>query len=614
MLVSDAVLIDTTAPVLKVQQLANGVTTSNAQNWASVDVTDDRSGLNISDITFNVDADRDGVFGEAGEVVPASTDFSSNINGGWAAFAQLPSMADGNVNWYVSATDVAGNTSRTDSSDAAGSQNHSFEIDTVPPSVIDVLLGDDYEDAKDRAITNQPNRIRVNFSEPVDPASVVTGRFLYGSLSPVSATVYEDLPSVVFLTYEDLPSIAEPMQILAGAVQDLLGLDSERFIVPVIDRLGPTLEVIFDTVITRDKIVVTSRSPEDLASAPTVEVNGVTFSAMTPTALVREWTLEIDDDLLTGAADGDGVKNIEIAGFDRLGNRAHGGVRREDPTWPLNAHLYELDRNIKLPTILPAPNDVVTVIDPVITVSYADEASEYPGDTHGSVTVITAKLDGFDVTSLMKSTTTSSWTYQPGSLTAGAHEFVIQSRDDAGNIHATPVLRFLVEPPPTPTPEPTEVPTPDPTEVAIEGPGGTPPPELVGTPTPVPTEVPTVSPEPTATPEPAAVPSPVATAAPTPEPAATSVATPDPDATEIPEIDVEATVQAIRDGDGSGDTDNTLVTNNDTSGYTIYGCGLPLANAGVAGGDYMVAGLGLVGLMVLARKRRPRAGDDEPTN
>ena len=608
-LVSGAVVIDTTPPVLNVQQLANGITTSNPQNWVSVDVTDDRSGINISDITFNVDVDMDGVFGEAGEIVPASTDFSSIIGGGWAAFAQLPSMVDGNVTWYASATDVAGNSSRTDSGTAAGNQNHTFEIDTLPPSVLEVLLGDDYEDAKDRAITNQPNRIRVNFSEPVDPASVVSGRFLFGSLPAVSATVYEDLPSVVFLTYEELPSIAEPIQVLAGAVKDLLGLDSERFIFQVVDRLGPTLEVIFDTVITRDRIILTSRSPEELASQPTVEINGVTFGAMTPTENIREWTIEIDDDLLIGVAAGDGVKNVEIAGFDRLGNRAHGGVRREDPAWPLNAHLFELDRNIKLPTILPAANDLVTVVNPVITVSYADEASEYLGDTHGSVTVITAKLDGFDVTSLMKSTTTSSWTFQPGSLTPGPHEFVIQSRDDAGNIHATPILRFVVDPPPTPTPVPTEVPTPDPTGIAIEEPGGTPPPELVGTPTPVPVQTPTVAPEPTATPDATVVPSPEVTVAPTPDPAATATSTPGPGATTGPEIDVEATVQAIRGGDGSGDNDNLLAVH-DTSGYTVYGCGLPLVNGGVAGGDYMVVGLGLVGLMVLARKRRPSAEDD----
>ena len=367
-LLSEAIIIDTTPPVLVIDQLPNGVTTSNAQNWVSVDVTDDRSGIKLADVKFNVDVDRDGVFGEAGEIVPASTEFSSTINRGWAAFAQLPTMSDGTVKWYVSVTDVAGNAARTDSSTATGNQDHSFEIDTKPPQIVDVLLGDDYKLAKKRAITNQQNRIRVNFSEPVDPGSVVPGRVLFGSLPAVSAVVYEDLPSAVFLTYENLPSNAEPMQVLAGAVQDLLGLDSERFIVPVTDRLGPTLEVIFSTVITRDTVTVTTRSRENLATPPTIEINGVTFGSMTPTAMVRDWSIVVDADLLTGSAAGDGVKNVEIAGFDKLGNRAHGGVRREDPAWPENAHLFELDRVIKLPVILTAANDTVTVSDPVITV------------------------------------------------------------------------------------------------------------------------------------------------------------------------------------------------------------------------------------------------------
>lgn len=609
-LISEAVIIDITPPVLTVQQLPNGVTTSNPQNWVSVDVTDTSSGVQLSDITFEVDIDRDGVFGEIGEDVPASTDFSSTINNGWAAFALLTGMTDGNVAWYVTATDIAGNTGRTDSSTAVGSQNHSFEIDTVPPQVLEVFLGDDYDDANDLAITNQPNRIRVNFSEPVDPASVVPGRFLFGSIPADSVTVYTDLPSVVFLEYETLPSIAEPIQVLAGAVTDLLGLNSEKTIFQVVDRLGPKLEVIFDTVITRDRLTITSRSPEELATAPTVEINGVTFGAMTATELPLEWSIEIDDDFLFGAAAGDGVKNVEIAGFDRLGNRAHGGVRREEPSWPLNAHLFELDRQIKLPTILPAANDTVTVVDPVITVSYAEEASEYAGDTHGSVTVVSAKLDGFDVTSLMKATTTSSWTYQPGSLAAGAHEFVIQSRDDAGNIHATPILRFLVKPPPVPTPVPTEIPVVEPT-VPLEGPGGTPPPDLIGTPTPEPPE-PTAepSPEPVPTPDPAETP--VVDPAPTPEPVATPdpAATPDPDAapTPTPEVDVEATVQAIRDGDGS-DGDGEPGIEEIDPGYTIYGCGLPLAHSGSAGGDYSLIGLGMLGLVVLARRKR--SGDDD---
>ncbi|MDA0676558.1 MAG: hypothetical protein O2788_00955 [Chloroflexi bacterium] len=603
-LLSEAIIIDLTPPVLVVDQLPNGATTSNAQNWVSVDVTDDRSGIKLADIKFNVDLDRDGVFGEAGEVVPASTQFSSSINHGWAAFAQLPAMSDGTVKWYVSVTDVAGNAARTDSGTAAGNQDHSFEIDTSPPQVVDVLLGDDYELAKHRAITNQQNRIRVNFSEPIDPDSVVPGRFLFGSLPATSGIVYKDLPSAVFLTYENLPSIAEPMQVLAGAVQELLGLNSERFIVPVTDRLGPTLEVNFSTVITRDKVTVTTRSRENLATPPTIEINGVTFGSMTPTAMVREWSIDVDVDLLTGSAAGDGVKNVEIAGFDRLGNRAHGGVRREDPAWPENAHLFELDRVIKLPVILPAANDTVTVANPVITVSYAAEASEYPGDTHASVTVISAKLDGFEVTSLMKATTTSSWTFQPGALESGPHEFVIQARDDAGNIHATPVLRFIVKPPPTPTPTAEPSPTPAPTEVTIEVPGATPPSSLINTPTPVPTIEPTVAPTPEAT----ASTSPEPTAVPTPDPAATatpvSSETPAAEPTATPEVDVEATVQAIRAGDGSNDPEgNTPVVNN-SAGYTIYGCGLPLANAGVAGGNFSIMGLGMVGLVVMARRRR----------
>lgn len=603
-LISDAVIIDTTLPELVVTQPENGVTTSTAQTWFSVDATDDRSGLELSDIAIHVDIDQDGIFDEEGEILTPSELISAEINQGWAAFAQITDQVeDGTISWYATATDRAGNTGRTDSDpETEGDQDHTYVLDTRPPAISAVLLGDDYNDELDRELTNRPGMVRVDFSEDIDPESIVAGRFILGDKTPVAAVVYEDLPASVFLEYEPLSSIAEPMTILAGAVKDVPGLTNEQIIKPVTDRLGPTLEVLFDTVITNDKVEVTTRSPEELAAAPTIEINGVTFGALEPTGNWLEWTTVIDDDFLTGSALGDGVKNVEIAGFDKLGNRAHGGVSREDPAWPEGAHLYELDRVIKKPTVLPAANDTVVVTNPVITVSYSEEPAEYVGDSHDSVTIIAATLDGFDVTSLMIETSATTWSFQPSSLTAGIHEFIVQGRDNAGNIHGASTLVFTVNP--TDQPLPTITPTPEatPTQIGEASPGATLPPGQFGSPTPEPTIEPTVDGQPTPEPVPTATPD-AATVEPTP--------TIDPAPTPTPEgsVDVEATVQAIRNGDSEGGGDDPVDPLDPQPAYTLYGCGLPVGHSGVAGGDYLIMGAGLVGLIFMSRRRKKRGSD-----
>jgi hypothetical protein len=602
-LVSDAIIIDKTLPVIEVTQPVNGSTTSTVQTWFAADVTDDRAGLELSDIAFHLDLDRDGVFDEPGEILTPSSIVSTHINNGWAAFAQITTAVnDGTIPWYVTATDRAGNTARTDAdATTTGDQSHKYILDTKPPAVSAVLLGDNYDEVKERDLTNQTDYIRVNFDEDLDPDTVVAGRFIFADKTPVSAVVYEDLPKSVFLKYEAIPSIAEPMLILAGAVKDVPGLPNDRTIKPVTDHLGPTLEVLFDTVIANDKVAVTARSPETLAAAPTIEINGVTYGAMTPTGNYLEWSGTIDDDFLTGSALGDGVKNVEIAGFDKPGNRAHGGIDREDPLWPAGAHTYELDRVIKKPTVLPSANETVLVTNPVITVSYPEEPLEYAGDTHGSVTIIAATLDGFNVTSLMSETSATTWLFQPASLAAGQHEFIVQARDDAGNIHGAFTLVFTVNA--AATPAPTITPTPEATQtpVGTVNPGATLPAGQFGTATPEPTVEPTAEGVPTPTPTAAATQEPLSgEQTPTPGPAPTP--------TVASSVDVEATVQAIRNGE-NGEGQEPASPLDPQPAYTLYGCGLPVGNAGVAGGDYLIMGAGLAGLVLISRRRK-RGGSE----
>ena len=88
-------------------------------------VTDAAAGVELDQIKFHVDVDRDEIFDEPGEIITASAAESTKINQGWNAVALLPAISpDGLVNWYVTATDRASNVRQSDSEATAGDQFH----------------------------------------------------------------------------------------------------------------------------------------------------------------------------------------------------------------------------------------------------------------------------------------------------------------------------------------------------------------------------------------------------------------------------------------------------------------------------------------------------------
>ena len=598
-IVTNSVLVDTTLPVVTIVAPASGFATRNVSEYAHATILDDGSGVEISQVLFHVDLDRDGVFDEPGETVTASPSLSTAVNLGWNAVALLPAVnTDGAVNWHVTATDRAGNLARSDSNaGATGSQDHSLTVDTTPPRPIAAYLGSSYDAANEAILTNQQKQLRVVFSETLEPASVDAMRFLIGAGNVASSgVVHEDHPDTVWLTYESLSSVVETLTVLPGAVKDAPGFPSELFFLDPVDQLGPILAVATDRAVTNGMISVDVTSEEVLGSPPSLTVNGVTYSKMIELS-PKSWTLDVDAGTLAGAASGEGVKNIQIAGLDGAGNAARGGQSPEATTFPAEAVLFEMDSAIKPPVIVPGQGDIATSSNPVIVVTYADEPGEYAGDSHGSVTIISAKLDGFDVTPLLKSATSTSWIYQPSFLSHGEHDFSVQARDDAGNIHGVRLVRFTVDAPP-PTAVPTPQATPVPTVFPVDDPGGEPPLDLQPEGSPTPTPTPGVS----ATPEPSVEPPPTATPAATQAPAAT------PTPGGMTNADIEATVTAMRNEDAQeeAEQEEEAVVLAADAGYTVFGCGLPAGNAVAAVGDYAFVGVGLLGLVFMKTRRRAR--------
>ncbi len=164
-LISEAVVVDATKPSVSITAPAHKSSTSNATAWARVVVTDAASGVELDQIKFHVDVDRDDIFDEPGEILTASPIDSTAINQGWNAMVLLPPIGtDGLINWYVTATDRSSNVGRSDSESATGDQPHTYTVDTSPPALSEVVLGEAWDATNDEIVGNVLYSIRVKWS------------------------------------------------------------------------------------------------------------------------------------------------------------------------------------------------------------------------------------------------------------------------------------------------------------------------------------------------------------------------------------------------------------------------------------------------------------------
>jgi hypothetical protein len=609
-LISEAVVVDATKPTVSITSPTHKSSNSNTTVWARAVVTDAASGVELDQIQFHVDVDRDEIFDEPGEIITASAIVSTAINQGWNAVALLPAIAsDGATNWYVTGTDRASNVGRSDSEAATGNQDHSCTVDTSPPGVVEVVLGEAYDATAEKTIGNVLNSVRVKWTEPIKPSLIDASRFFIDGNTATTATVVTDIDDTVWLTFEDIPTSPGLITIMPGAVSDITEFPSELREITPVDNLGPRLTVSTDTAITNRLLTIKVTTVETLTAAPTVTINGVTFGSAQPVD-TNEWSIIVDGTSFTGSAAGDGVKNVEAAGFDASSNIARGGVAITAAGYPTGAVQFQLDTVMKNPIVVPGNREVSLVSSPLITVSFAEEIGEYSGDRHSGVTIINAKLDGQDITAGFTAESATTWSFRPTGLANADHTLEVVGRDDAGNTHS-PVIRVfsVLAPPATATPVPTEIPTATPTvEVA---------PTAVDAQTedpPVPTDVesdPDVAPDESETPIESETP-----VEDTPDPADVVVPAPTPsteepvDEAELTDDDLAATVAAMRADDDDEFAEDSASLAPEPA-LTVFGCNVPTGGKEAVGaGDYLLAVAGLFGLIVArVRPKRRRKGE-----
>lgn len=294
-----------------------------------------------------------------------------------------------------------------------------------------------------------------------------------------SVTTSGEKLGYVFLRLgSDLKASAEPKVELVGEVLDLAGNEQDTgTIASASDRIAPTLTVTIDEgsrPSTMGKVNLTITSDENIGS-PTVEyaqvisydgdamVTDNSDEGMGTAKFVSatEYTAQV-----SAGGKTDGVYTIQVKATDASGGNVGitgdmaGAVDVSDDT---KAVLFELDEAIGAPDINPDKAGIqdsfaTDDMNGYIRIDFSAEAREYDNamydhdmdadtdeimgddlDTHAGITIVSATLNGDDITAALQSNSAGNvFLYRaPDGLTVGEHMLEVVAMDDAGNKHPT---------------------------------------------------------------------------------------------------------------------------------------------------------------------------------
>lgn len=419
--------------------------------------------------------------------------FTATSAGDGFNFSLILFLPEGVHKWFVKANDVAGNSGRSDADVATPEdQDHEVDIDATAPVISTftdtpertVTTGDAWDSGTGNIKKNVRNSVRVPFvkfnsteADKLDGGTIQASDFLVGDpgVVPTSVTFVNlapdasgnnsgfDLRSQVFLTLPtDLSPDSTPVVRLTGAISDVAGNSTAAGSADAADGIAPKLSITITGTassrpITKEKVTVTVSADEDSVNPGSgslkvqrVENNNTLGTAKVPSDFSvvtegRKWEWEY-----TFTAD-PGLYNVFLEVRDEVGNTAKVGLDTSPADLTKSGiQLFEVDRDIPTPALTPATTQNPNAF---ITLDFAGEAKEYgldesggftttPADvktdfdTHNTVTLVSASLDGNDITSGVTSISDSSGTklfYKASGLAIGSHKVTVKVKDEAGN-------------------------------------------------------------------------------------------------------------------------------------------------------------------------------------
>ena len=488
---STTVVVESTAPTFANLSPVDGYATAITRPYLSGNVTDADSGvLQDEDVeetirfVMRITNLAETTVLDGPEVVdPVVGGTVEEITGGFSSVQRVPytltALEDVYlIQWWVLAKDVAGNVGVSDEDDttdctppatvaafdpaaAAGCDPYVVRVDFEDPELDEATTGN-WWDAEAEAVKFGADAvntsIEVVFTEALDGDSISVTDFDSDDVDIEAAQWFAGAPDRVFLTVDPMDSDLEPDIEVVSSIKDEAGNAMTAGEVEADDGLPANLTV---TVVgtagsrpaTNETITITVQSDEAMTTTPAVEAKAVEDDwtitggdlAGTPTLVAtRTWKVEID---FTAAQAG--LYNVFVSGMDlgalitAMEGVATGSVEDDD-----DAILFEVDTAVAAPAFTPADEGTTDNPDTFIIVDFADEGKEYgldaldaftdvPADvvttfdTHGTVTVTEATLDGEDITLMTADDIV--FLARPGDLELGEHTIAVTAEDAVGN-------------------------------------------------------------------------------------------------------------------------------------------------------------------------------------
>jgi len=382
---------------------------------------------------------------------------------------------------------VAANPAVGTSAAISGCQPFKISIDRTAPSLSSATTGQWWDTSLTGSNKTQTsvtkahkNSIIVDFGEAIQGDSVQASDFKVAGSVPISATHYSGNKSVVFLEVGDLDADARPKVEVVSDVADAAGnvTDSSK-ISAATDGIAPTLTVTTaggTRPVVKSKVKITVASDEGASTSNvSVTVGRIENDTTVPAAGTTSVTISGGPTSWSGNTSGalaDGLYTVYTTAVDLNVSTNIGKKGQDTSTLPKaitlsKAILYEVDSVATAPT-WPLTSSGTDDPNTFIAANFVNEAKEYglagdctaatephasctgsddavnyytvdPAlvstsfDTHKTVTLTSATLNGDDIMSGITTADDIKFLYKASGLALKTHKVILKWTDEAGN-------------------------------------------------------------------------------------------------------------------------------------------------------------------------------------